>query len=524
VGFSKSPSFPVEIHHCFDLPKRGAVPFTLEDLCAELESEGLQVRTWSAFEKSDVWSFHSSLFTLGFAFDERCKHEFQILCSYLRKRGLDFRAAWVIAEEVLGIWQTPLKGAEDESYPNRVSVDNLIGATDNPIYLSELINRCHLNPTRGISAIAESEVGEIVNTLSLFEGVVRSADLEPILIELALCDDLPDTWSNVRPPNRSFAAHIVSYADTAKFDVLRAWLQAIDRIVEPGGLQIDPIVSHSETYSCGYLFDELHGRVEGAYRELTRGSAQEVRILHRAILEQKSESLISACRKIYAFHQEATMVPVDNTVVALSKGFVQGVLEAMVSIHSGSDQTIMLQVFDKLLNAYLLIVPFHWPGKVLQSRPGEYDKPFDVRPGGCLFVVLAPKLKARNVDHEQLRALAIRLGWLLFRAALEASHPVTGVNVAKQKYNPKRKKEVFEQMLLLREGLNEVKLLPSESRLQHLLELVPFLKGEKSETIDVIREELKRPINVDSVLDIIVVRLFERTSGTIYKWGKQSRS
>src|SRR5262249_31722303 len=71
VGFMKSTSAPVEIHHCFEIPKTNKMPFSLQELYTELENEGVQVRNWALFERSGVWSFRSTAFARSVGFDER---------------------------------------------------------------------------------------------------------------------------------------------------------------------------------------------------------------------------------------------------------------------------------------------------------------------------------------------------------------------------------------------------------------------------------------------------------------------
>jgi hypothetical protein len=526
VGFKNSPSPPVEIHHCFDLPKTGGEPLDLQKLWADLEGEGLQVRTWSLFDRPNLWSFRSTALVYGIGFAKRCQDDYYTLSHYLKEKGFNSIALWVVLEDNLGIWRAPLETCGEESHPNQVSVEALIGAPNTSIHLANLVSQCHEKETHGVSETDTYERNRITEDLSTFDRVVRTFGLEPILIELAVNYGLPaaSRLGHPDPANRYFAAHIVSYLDTPSFHVLRGWQEAISRIVEQQGLQINPIVSHPETYKWAFLKEELREWVELAYYEellsveglqgirssgeIPQSPQQVKEVLARAVSAQNTPANVGACRKVYKFNSDETPAPVYNTVRTLSQQFVSGLMKPVSSSRlSPSESAAILHVLYRLLSSCLLIVPFRWP-------------PADFNGGGCLFVVLAPGPGMDSIESEQLKNIVLRLGWVMLRAAIEATCPDNSLSRGRAKPKPEFQRMAARNIKNLREALKAAKFLQPSERWQYIRTENPFLNDAKKDTQRSLKRALEGETFNPQKLSLEVFRSeYERSSkATLCRW------
>lgn len=524
VGFKNSESDAIEIHHCFELIKSSTdqIPLTLAELARELEQNGLSFRTWSLFERSDVWSYRSTDFASVFDFDRRSERDFEILSRYLRTKHLSFQEVWVVVEEVLGIWQTPLRECKDKVNPNVISIESLIGAADLDIRLAELIDQCRAKQTDGVAETNEVELEEIRNNLAPFERIIRNRGLDPILIELSINDDLPSTshWKSPVLSRRWFAAHMVSYEDTTSFDVLRGWERAIDAIVARDGLQIDPIVSHPETYGSGLLYDAVHEWAKEALSICARGQIDELKN-HAAPMGQSDKWTIAGSRRLYSYEAEEKPAPIYNTVRTLSQGFVYELMKLVSDDVLAPENRDVRLILTKLLGSHLLIVPFGWhsPGVALDV---EKTPTTIVNPGGCLFSVIATRNNSSVV--EELNNLGLRLGWVLHRAALEAAWP-DRMLTATHEPDWDIKLKILRDGVALRKAFSALKSLPPADRLAHLCQNAPFLNSIHQN----ITATLKRELNVNSYSkdDLIweIMSLHYKTGkAKYYRWKREAES
>jgi hypothetical protein len=104
VDFASAPTMPFEIHHAFDIRRRGDAPFNLEKLLADTNRLGIPVGGWFMFSKRDCWSYRSNSFANQDGIQEKVTREWQLLDEYLRSSGLAYEL-WTIVERVLGVWR-----------------------------------------------------------------------------------------------------------------------------------------------------------------------------------------------------------------------------------------------------------------------------------------------------------------------------------------------------------------------------------------------------------------------------------
>src|SRR5258708_17895143 len=112
VGFKRRATdaqVQVEVHHCFEFPAAQVPPFTIASLCSEMERREIEALQWSRFDRPGFYSFRSTMFTGDLFSDKQAREHLLKLIDFLTACGLPSDNVWVVAEEVLGIWQTPLE-------------------------------------------------------------------------------------------------------------------------------------------------------------------------------------------------------------------------------------------------------------------------------------------------------------------------------------------------------------------------------------------------------------------------------
>lgn len=536
VHFDTEDTAPIEIHHCFDIPKDATVPLNIADLCADLESYGLHVGTWSLFFRHDVWSFRSTAFVGPFSYEDRARKDFAILLSYLNNKKLPYCDAWLVAEQILGIWQTPLTpstpSTEQRALTNQVTVTSLVGASDSSLpHFSRIVEDCLTKETRDVSERDAKERQAIEDSVTSFKDIIEAQTFEPVLIELAVIDDVrlhsKPQRQGAHGSNRYFVANMISYLDTPGSIVLDAWQQATDHIVnEPR--HIDPIVSHPATYRTGYLYQSLSWLVEQAYaaqqipsRDGPKPVQSAREVLARAIVGYHWMSKVAACRKNYLFESADEPAPVHVTMKKLSDGFI---LELMKRLASGallpSDTAAISQVLLKLSRSFLIVVPFRWQVTVIPPRRESAEALTVEEPGGCLFAVVSPR-REEVPDATELGNVAIRLSWMLFRAALEEVHR-HGHVPGRETDNSDIKERAVAFADNLNAGLKGIEGIPSVAeKLDHILKHVHNMTPK---TMELLKRGLSGDtFNRELLWEDAILAQHKLTRSTFFRWKKRLR-
>lgn len=88
IGLSPGASLPFEIHHRFDLPKKGK-QVDLDELGRFCEKSGIAFGGWFVFEKTDSWAYRSNSFSRREGLEEQVQREQESLnYCFLEIQGL----------------------------------------------------------------------------------------------------------------------------------------------------------------------------------------------------------------------------------------------------------------------------------------------------------------------------------------------------------------------------------------------------------------------------------------------------
>jgi hypothetical protein len=438
VSYEPDSAPAVELHFCFEIVA-DEEPLDIVRLPKELADLGLPVGSWSRFERgARVWSYRSTSFSSKADFAAACSEGYRILGNYLAKLDYPIAELWIIAEEILGLWKEPFRDAEDSAFKNRVSIPELVGTTDDALpNFSTVIQQCQ-KPTQGDCERELGRTEDLAKFVESFRRIAIELQLQPILFELAVTQDSEP---------RGFASIMVSYADAPEDPfLLRAWQTSINEILDSYNdviSPVSPIMFHPETYESGYLFEHfdwiiertysdlfpLGPGVQSAWEALNPGRPENVDVL-QAARDLKS----AACRGYqYPLERVTDSAPVWHTLGRLCTGVASELMQRLQAESASNPKERVLEVIRILARSCLVVVPFRW-----RSRAKEQNQDHN---GGCVFAVVAatesrrkPSGKgdiarlARSVSSPAqitsgvIGDLAIRFGWILFRAALEDAY------------------------------------------------------------------------------------------------------
>lgn len=115
VPFQQAHTLPIEIHHGINIPKGvpqdGKIadhpPLELAQLLDASQKLGMQVGGWFLFDKGSAWAYRSNEFTTTDDYREKIMKQNERLHDHLHRLGLSYEL-WSIAEQVLGLWRTPV--------------------------------------------------------------------------------------------------------------------------------------------------------------------------------------------------------------------------------------------------------------------------------------------------------------------------------------------------------------------------------------------------------------------------------
>lgn len=189
--------------------------------------------------------------------------------------------------------------------------------------------------------------------------------------------------------------------------------------------EIDPIVGHAETYESGYLQESLEWLVQDRFASPTPApdwitdvkKAAERLERWATSVEWQSDYDYAASRRSYRFRLTTNSRPVADTLRHLSAGLVGHLVEKYHLARTAEVATNPGQIAYSLAliaRSLVLVVPFRRP------RPTfERNALHRFQPGGCLFSVMLPSWSPAVDRQRQVELAALRLSWMLHRAALE---------------------------------------------------------------------------------------------------------
>ena len=508
---------PVEVHACFEVVQKRA-PFELGELEQKLASnEGLRVGTWSRFEREEgVWSYRSTDFAYEFHYERHCAKDYENLKRFLGSRKVKYRELWVIAEEVLGLWKAPVEritSPDEFVRGNRVPLKDVVKINKDAV--PEFSKIIQTKETEGNDCELKAErVDELVKHVSCFEEIATELQLRPLLLELAVTQE----WGSLEP--KKFASVMVSYPDSSLDPhLLRAWQGFILHVTqssESGINPVSPVIFHPETYNSGYLFERFDWIVEGAYHDLFPGG-RGIRSAREALEQsglaashtsgsEEPPPLRSAALKRYTWENPIeNPAPVRQTLTILCRRVVKELMGQLREARTTGEPRGVLDTLASLAKAWLIVVPFRWKTRAEEQKS---------TPGGCVFAVVSPEDETAGVTSRDLQDLAVRFGWVLFRATLEDVY-VGDLTVPKQKFEPwtlSDAQEVRTFILRLREALGRVQKFEDKERIRSLRLQVPGLSG-----IEISPHELKGDYNPRVVGDALTEEKFGLDMKTIHR-------
>ena len=108
LGWSRSYTSPIEIHHAIDFEKAGGysdlAPITPDELLPKLEDAGILLGGMFLFEKDKYWSLRTSQFANYDDYRDLALAHHVRLVDLLRQNSLDAKV-WTISEQILGVWK-----------------------------------------------------------------------------------------------------------------------------------------------------------------------------------------------------------------------------------------------------------------------------------------------------------------------------------------------------------------------------------------------------------------------------------
>jgi hypothetical protein len=225
------------------------------------------------------------------------------------------------------------------------------------------------------------------------------------------------------------------------------------------------MVYHEDTYKWACFHTDLREWVDKALQELipagTSLTNRELVRYHSGLPHGISKTAI----RVFQVYPDLRPAPVDNTLKSLAKGFVYHLADRLTLFGPfDAASRPVWGAIDKLLGAHILVVPFRWPvGRADNGR---------LRPGGCLFAVICPKSDDQLITIDCLKDIAVRLGWVLFRAALAEVCPHEPMHQDKQALMLDRVKGVLE----FRTALEAAETFAPAERFRELESRLPWLK------------------------------------------------
>ena len=113
VGYKRSYTAPIEIHHAFDLETGSQPPFEIDNILQDTTQRGIRVGGWFLFDRGDAWSYRSNLFAEYDDFKEIAQEYHVRLSEYLRTLERGFKI-WTLVEQIIGIWKTGRIGSSKD--------------------------------------------------------------------------------------------------------------------------------------------------------------------------------------------------------------------------------------------------------------------------------------------------------------------------------------------------------------------------------------------------------------------------
>jgi hypothetical protein len=107
VGYRKSPTLPIEIHHAFDVLAKDK-PLRLEELLQKTGQMGIRVGGWFNFAKEGEWSYRSNAFVHKAHLKDYVMREHGALSEFVKMHKIPVTRTWTLVEQVLGIWRIPV--------------------------------------------------------------------------------------------------------------------------------------------------------------------------------------------------------------------------------------------------------------------------------------------------------------------------------------------------------------------------------------------------------------------------------
>lgn len=132
VGFRRSFTHPIEIHHAIDLPKidpTHSAPLDLNTLRKIFTDLNVKIGGLFLFEKDNSWSYRSSQFAQYDNYQEIAQEGHYKIRKHFESEGLS-TFYWTIVEQVLGIWKSDEYGFSSQIAiaPQNQNSNNLPGS------------------------------------------------------------------------------------------------------------------------------------------------------------------------------------------------------------------------------------------------------------------------------------------------------------------------------------------------------------------------------------------------------------
>lgn len=108
LGWPRSNTYPIEIHHAFDIRKdqgTSAPPIDIQQLLLDTTELGLELGGWFLFDKGTEWSYRSSQFCSYDDYKDTAQESHAQLQRHLSKVVREWKL-WALVEQVMGVWKT----------------------------------------------------------------------------------------------------------------------------------------------------------------------------------------------------------------------------------------------------------------------------------------------------------------------------------------------------------------------------------------------------------------------------------
>lgn len=369
--------------------------------------------------------------------------------------------------------------------------EDLIGTSDENVPdFARLLRQCSMYRSDVPGDLSEEESRMAISVADKFRLVVHSQQFRPILLEVAVIQDrrllIEQNGSAGQDTKPYFVSSIVSYCEAQNSaPLLRAWHGAMQRVLSNEVHKVpQPIVPHEDTYKNAYFVEPFDWAVDA----LRRATALDMHFARTEASARWPEDLVdrqaapmdrmagvgltqqapvgpgtkkglfpeltkpAVHQSRYAYERVEKKHRVEKTIAYLAMGFVWKLASSQTDDSVNADIDILL---DFLRNAYLVIVPFRRPISP-PGTPGDGGmEAAGDNPGGCLFAVVEPRLN-QPVSSDSLHPLAIRLSWLLFRAALREAHAEIEVRRGQEQGLGVASHFLTTDIRIVKAGLNEL--------------------------------------------------------------------